>query len=294
MGDGTKTYDLKSDLEQLRQNPLLAECWNTTVRNSDGTLKYEFAEFKGLKFMIKSEKVRLQGSLHKYRNKGLHNYDDFTSVELIEVLQGLHHDFKIDWTKTKLNNFEFGVNIVLPFNVSVILNNLITFKGEPFIVVVEENMSYSQCKKTHFIIKCYDKGKQYKLPSNLLRFEIKVIRMQYFESKKIPLRFFSDLLNIDVFRLLSNVLTEVFEGILFGDDTINEILLTEKEKEIFLRGNNPKTWIRQNGETERKRLHRLEDNYKAILERHRTGVDFKSVTTELIKIKGLELSRFYD
>ena len=294
MIDGIKIYDLKTDPDQLLQNPYLAEYWNTTVHNSDGMYKYGLAEYFGLKFQLKHGKVRLQGSVHKYRNNGRHNYDDFRAVDVAEVVRELSERFEIDTARTLLNNVEFGVNVVLPFGVHIVLDNLIVFKGEPFIKVVEDGMSYYQCKKTHFIIKIYNKGLQYNLPNNVLRFEIKVMRMQYLETKGIKLRYLSDLLNMAIYEPLGNILTEVFEGILFGDNTLNEKGLNTKELETFLRGSNPKTWqVKEGRHNEWKRLQRLESSFKKILEQHRTAVNFKSVVSELIRKKSLELSTFY-
>ena len=293
MIDGIKIYYLITDPNQLLQNPYLAEYWTTTVNNADAVVKYVLAEYFGLKFQLKHGKVRLQGSVHKYRNNGRHNYDDFRAVDVAEVVRELSERFEIDTARTLLNNVEFGVNVVLPFGVDVVLGNLIAYKGKPFIKVVEDGMSYYQCKKTHFIIKIYDKGKQYNLPNNVLRFEIKVMRMQNLETKGIRLRYLSDLRNMAIYEPLGNILTEVFEGILFGDNTLNEKELNTKELETFLRGSNPKTWTPQKGETERKRLYRLEMSFTDILERYRTGVNFRSIVSELIRLKGLELSRFY-
>jgi hypothetical protein len=293
MIDGIKTYDLKTDPQKLIENPYLDGHWKTTI-NSDAEPLYDFAEYFGLKFQLKHGKVRLQGSVHKYRNAGRHNYDDFRAVDVAEVVRELSERFEIDTAQTLLNNVEFGVNVVLPFGVHVVLDNLIVFKGEPFMKVVEEGMSYYQCKKTHFIIKIYDKSKQYKLPDNVLRFEIKVMRMQYLETKGIKLRYLSDLLNMDIYEPLGNILTEVFEGILFGDNTLNEKALSEKDLTTFLRGSNPKTWTPQEGRhSEWKKLQRLESSFKEILERHRTGVNFRSVVSDLIRKKSLELSTFY-
>jgi DNA replication initiation complex subunit (GINS family) len=293
MIDGIKIYDLKTDPNQLLQNSYLTEYWNTTVHNADGTYKYGLAKYFGLKFQLKYDKVRLQGSLHTYRNEGRHNYDDFTSVNVEEVIKELSERFEIDTTQTELNNVEFGVNIVLPFGVSVVLNNLIVYKGEPFIRVVEEGMNYYQCKKSHFIIKIYDKGKQYKLPDNVLRFEIKVMRMQYLKTKGVPIRYLSDLLNKRIYEPLGNILTEVFESILFGDDTLNEKVLSNKEKEVYLRGSNPKAWQEKGGQNVSRKLQRLESSFNELLERHRTGVNFRKVVSELIRKKSLEMSTFY-
>jgi hypothetical protein len=291
MIDGIKIYDLKTAPDKLEVNPYLLESWTTTVQNADGLIKYGLAEYFGLKFQIKHQKVRLQGSLHKYRNAGRHNYDDFTAQDVEKVVHELEQRFEIDTASSVLNNVEFGVNVVLPFGVSLVLDNLIVYKGEPFQKVVEDRISYYQCKRAKFIIKIYDKGKQYNLPDNVLRFEIKVTAMQYLESKGVKLQYLSDLLNIDIYEPLGNILTETFEGILFGDNQLNESRLSRKELEIYLRGNNPKTWTPQKGDKERKRLQRLEVSFKDILERHRTGVNFRGLVSELIRTKSLELSQ---
>lgn len=173
------------------------------------------------------------------------------------TLRKLSERFEIDTTTTFLNYVEFGVNIVLTFGVHVVLNNLINYKGKEFGYEVEEGISYYQCKRPKFIIKIYDKTKQFNLPDNVLRFEIKVTAMQYLETKGAKLRYLFDLLNMDIYEPLGNVLTKVFEEILFGDNTINENDLTTKELETYLRGSNPKTWKPQTGEREHKKLQRL-------------------------------------
>ena len=291
MIDGIKTYDLKTNPQNLIENLYLDGHWKTTVHNSDAEIEKEFAEYFGLTFRIKHKKVRLQGSVHKYRNAGRHNYDDFKAVDVAEVVRELSERFEIDTAQTLLNNVEFGVNVVLPFGVSVVLNNLIVYKGKHFEYRAEKGESYCQCVRSKFIIKIYDKGKQYNLPDNVLRFEIKVTAMQYLETKGIKLRYLSDLLNMDIYDTLGNILTEVFEEILFDDNTINKSDLTTREYETYLFGSNPKKWKPQAGEKERKRLQRLEYEFKGILERHRTGVNFRSVVSDLIRAKSLELSQ---
>ena len=295
MIDNNKTYDLKTDPQKLIENPLLAEYWTTKVRNEDGTFIYGFAEYRGLTFRLKNGKIKLQGSLHKYRNLGKHNYNDFRAVDVAEVVRELSERFEIDTAQTLLNNVEFGVNVVLPFGVNVVLDNLITYKGKSFDRKVEKGMSFYECRMSKFTIKIYDKSLQYNLPNNVLRFEIKVTAMQYLETKGMKegtkLRYLSDLLNMAIYEPLGNILTEVFEEILFGDNTINESDLTTKERETYLRGSNPRAWKPQAGEKERKRLQRLEYEFKGILERHRKGVNFRSVVSDLIRVKSLELSQ---
>ena len=291
MIDNNKTYDLKTDAQKLIENPILAEYWTTKVRNNDGTFIYGFAEYLGLTFRLKNGKIKLQGSLHKYRNLGKHNFDDFSVVDVAEVVHELERNFRIDIYSTVLNNVEFGVNVVLPFGVNVVLDNLITYKGKHFEHKEGKGMNFYECRMSKFTIKIYDKSLQYNLPNNVLRFEIKVTAMQYLEPKGIKLRYLSDLLNMAIYEPLGNTLTEVFEEILFGDNSINESDLTTKERETYLRGSNPRAWTPQKGEKERKRLQRLEYEFKGILERHRTGVNFRSVVSDLIRVKSLELSQ---
>jgi hypothetical protein len=294
MIDGIKIYDLKTDPQQLEVNPYLLESWTTTVQNADGVIKYGLSEYFGLKFQIKHQKVRLQGSIHKYRNAGKHNYDNFTAQDVGKVVRELAERFEIDTAHTELNNVEFGVNVVLPFGVGVVLNNLIHYKGSPFMKVAEDGMSYYQCKKAHFIIKIYNKSLQYNLPDNVLRFEIKVLKMQYLKSKSVPLRYLSDLLNIAIYEPLGNILTETFESILFGDNRLNESRLSRKELEVYLRASNPKTWeVTAGGQKQSRKLNRLESAYVNILDKYREGVNFKSVVAELIRAKSLEMYSFY-
>jgi len=153
MIDGTDTYNLIADPENLIKNPFLADFWDTIVHNSDGVIKRGFAVYMGMKFNITYNKVRLQGSLHKYRNEGRHNYDNFTSLEVAKVVQELQERFEIDIYKTFLNNVEFGVNVVLPFGVHVVLDNLITYKGKHFERFVDKGISYYLSSLSRFMIR---------------------------------------------------------------------------------------------------------------------------------------------
>ena len=96
MIDGIKTYDLKTDPQKLIENSYLDGHWKTTIQNSDSEIEKEFAEYFGLTFRIKHKKVRLQGSVHKYRNLGKHNYNDFRAVDVAEVVHELESNLKIN------------------------------------------------------------------------------------------------------------------------------------------------------------------------------------------------------
>ena len=201
--DNLNINNLKVDIEVFLQNKYLEEQFKRTVDSQAVIEKYR-ANDNGLFFKVNSrfvlidgEKVyrdktleglenryvMLEGSLHTYSNDGLHNYNDFTPQQGIDVIRELEDRFKIDLERTVLNGVEFGLNIRIPFDCRLIFDNLICYKGLPFTPDKDGGDIFYSCVTKQFRIKIYDKGKQYKLPYNLLRFELKVTTMQYLRKK---------------------------------------------------------------------------------------------------------------
>lgn len=294
MDDFIKLLNVAINLEKILANPILKDYWHTDVMTNDGDIRENFAHYLGLIFTVKNENLQLAGSIHKYRNKGKHNYDDFSCNDAIEVIKGLCNDFEIDPYRTEVNNLEVGVNVILPFPVKLVLDNLVTYKGDCFTKEVEDGMRYYQCKKTQFYIKIYDKSLQYNLPYNLLRFEIKVIRKQYFERYKIPIYWLSDLMNPDIYPMLAELLTATFKDILFSDNRIDVKDLNATERVIYYKGSNPNTWEgKSKTEREKKERQRFRAEFINLLKTYRQEEDFRGITLEKIWSKSRELSRFY-
>ena len=294
MDDFIKLLNVATNSEKLLANPILKNYWHTDVMTNDGDVKKETAEYLGLIFTVKNENLQLAGSIHKYRNNGKHNYDDFSCKDAIEVIKGLCNDFEIDPCRTEVNNLEVGVNVILPFPVKLVLDNLVTYKGDCFTKEVEDGMRFYQCKKTQFYIKIYNKGLQYNLPNNVLRFEIKVIRKQYFERCKIPIYWLSDLMNPEIYPQLAELLTATFKDILFNDNRIDINDLNATERVIYYKGSNPNTWEgKSKTEREKKERQRFRAEFINLLKVHRKEEDFRGITLEKIWSKSRELSRFY-
>ena len=309
MIDYNKFLNVATDTERILKNPLLAGRWNITS-NNDAVLKDETGYFN-MKFRVKDKILKLDGSIHKYRNKGLHNHDDFTVKDAIETITGLCKDFEIDPHRTEINNVEFGVNVVLPFPVKLVLDNLISYKGDSFmkevrneyINGVNKGISYYQCKKNQYYVKIYDKALQYGLPNHVLRFEVKVVRKQFFQWLNIPIYWLSDLLNPDIYPRLAEVLNDTFNEILFNDNRIEHKKLTATEQIIYHRANNPNTWTAKKNpktkegkdktEREKKERQKLRAEFENLLTQYRTEENFRSITSEKIRQKGIELSRSY-
>ncbi len=239
MIDGYKTYNLSVNIDELNNNILLSF---NRVSNKDGEITTEFAYYKGQTFTIKDNKVRLNGSFHKYFNNGVHNYNDFYFTDLKNVLIDLSTKFNINPEKTILNNLEFGVNVFIRVEPEEVFKNIINYKGKPFHKFNVDGAKGIECQMQNFIIKIYDKGYQYKQSGNLLRFELKGVKMQYFTDNKIKIKTFADLLNVNQLHPLKDVLVSVFNEILITDYCIKDNKLNAKELLIFSNGNNPKYW----------------------------------------------------
>ncbi|MCX6232280.1 MAG: hypothetical protein NTZ33_12135 [Bacteroidetes bacterium] len=220
------------------------------------------------------------------------------------VISELCNKFNINPGITKLNNLEFGVNIQIPINPEKFFNYVINYKGTPFHKFNIKNAKGIECEKGHYYIKIYDKGYQYNQNGNLLRFEIKVVKMQYFEKKGIKIKTISDLLNINELYHLKDVLTATFNDILIYDYSINAKELNEKQKLILSNGNNPKYWEKRlpdskdfdggNINKEYKKLRKkyyLElENFKKLLNKYSTST-LKNDMSILIEEKCKKLLR---
>ena len=291
MIDFIKIENLAVSSTDLEHNDYLKDSW--IIGSKNGEVLTQRTNYFGLTFSIKNTNVRLTGSIHKYKNHGLHNYNDFTKTQVHEVINELSKKFEIDPQNSRLNNIEFGVNVNLPFEPKVLLNSLITHKEKPFTREIEDGKIFYQCKRSQFIIKIYDKGLHYHQVANILRFELKVLKMQFFD-KKVELKVLSDLLNDGIYPKLGGILKAYFDEILFDEPSINLKYLNATEKEIYLRGQNPKTWITDSRtDSEQKELERLKESFLAVLKKYRTGENIVKVVSDKIEFKCFELSEIY-
>ena len=245
-----------------------------TMLNNRTAEEYQFpkkAEYKSLFIEEKSEQtILISGSIHKYFNSGT-NDSFFNYSQLEYTLRSLCSSFKINLFKSKIQNLEFGVNIITPFDVDEFLQRLISYKHNRFTIEVEDNKTYYVCKNQRYWIKIYNKGKQYKLEQNVLRFEIKVKKMKQIE--QIGIKYLCDLLDKNKLIQLGVMLEEAFDDILYTDRSINEDQLTDKQQLILAHGNNPEFW---ESRTKNQR-HKKKIEFKKLLSSHGTETYFPIV-----------------
>jgi hypothetical protein len=282
MVDGLKILRLVTH-QPLNENPILSGSWQSIVMQTTGEIIGGYASVKGLQFQEKNYCSRLKGSLHKYNNHGNHNYDDFKGEDVSRVVTELESDFCIDSSQTVINGIEFGMNIQVPFTVQPFLGNLVSFKGTPFNSKFENDFHYYEAVTQRYTLKIYDKGLQFRLNENIIRVEISVNKMVFFDSCEIRLKYLSDLHDQQLYPKLKKVLADIFQEIIFTDFSINESDLTNRERDLFLRASNPKTWIvisKEKSVYEHRR--RLRKSFEELKNKHRRGLDFSKIIIEAI------------
>lgn len=190
------------DVKRLLQSKHLSFVGEFNLNTGEIKDNRTIAKYNDLQFNIyKNNRVYIKGSLHKYSNKGKHNFNDFTFNSVGFVLKDLFDKFGISANQIVLQNIEIGVNITPPCSINVILQNCFNHKKTDFkwFSVPNEGMIIKS-EHSHYIIKIYDKGKHYrskgyKIDAEILRYEIKFIKME--QLNRIGTKTLLDVLNLN-------------------------------------------------------------------------------------------------
>ena len=229
------------DHARLRDNELL-EFIGVYLESTGEPGRISVAKYYNMEFMIHDNgSIIIQGSLHKLKNDGYHNYDDFTLLELTKVIGLLREKFGIEPKDAVLRNLEIGVNITPPIPTDKVLENMFLFKTVKFKDVHIQDGDYRQAALERYYVKAYDKGLQYELNQPLFRWELKFRRM--IELNIMGIHSLADLVNPEVMVLLGNKLVKAWDDVLFADPTVRKAEFTYREKENYMRWNNPNYWI---------------------------------------------------
>ena len=228
-------------------------------------------EYKGLKIkLIKrkedSDRLIIQGSIHKFCNRGRHNYDDFSINDINSVIDDLCSELKIKSNLIHIHNLEIGVNVQVKPNSNFILLGLMDHKKSPFEKISIRSSMYFQAVHANYLIKAYDKGKQYNLnQQDLIRFELKYLKMfdlqnllsnqNLIESKRSIL--LSDLSRPKVLRKFGELLCQRWSECTFYDFALEDRISKKDLKVNCLEWRNPRnwqTWNKHKRYQERKKL----------------------------------------
>lgn len=205
-------------LDHFKQNMNLIE-YESKKENKSKHLYYSKDNIK-IKYFVDSGLITLQGSLHKYFNDGLHNHNLFTYENYLNALKRLKNEFAVSPENLYIQNLEYGVNIKPPIRINKILDNLLMhLNAKAESLINNKRGYYKQFEHDKYIIKAYDKRKQFKLKSELMRFEIKV--NNWSENRlKHGIKTLADFNKSDKTIFVNN-LVDKWNEIIFYDPTIN-------------------------------------------------------------------------
>ncbi len=158
----TKTGEGKIQLERTFQ-----------VDERTGEILKHEAKYCGFRLLVNpTGRLIGKGSIHKYKNQGRHNYDNYNFSELLEVIADLETDFGVEAETTKITRLEIGVNINPHIATADLLTAIMLHKSRAFNTIREPGKYHKYVNYTEYTVKAYDKGLQYERPEQIFRFEI--------------------------------------------------------------------------------------------------------------------------
>lgn len=267
-------------------NPTTGELKTVNRKNKKRT-PHQYAVYLDLEFRIyETGSVYLIGSLHKFWNNGAHNYNDFKVNALVYVLGELKTKFNILPEQLRLQQIEFGVNINPPYKTGRIIDYCFIHKSQSFKEIsTRDEGKYFQVEHSQYLIKIYDKrkhysGKGFQIDDDVLRFEIKFLKMEKLNKKGIYT--LSDLLKYGLQNIFPEFLVQEWQSVLFYDFTINI------ENKTILKYKNPLYWKDLIENKRNSALNKHRNRLKEITSNHSDNV--QKQITNLIEQKAKELT----
>lgn len=236
-----------------------------------------------------SKSIYFEGSLHKFFNSGLHNYNDFDFYAFRNVLERVKTVFGISPYNLHLEQIEYGFNITPPVKTNQILNHLIEHRSREFERKINGSRgNYSQVARTEYFLKIYNKAKQYKQSNEIMRIELKN-KTRKFNSLGVKIATLQDFINADKRIFLNHLLIEWEHVTLFDPSldvkSINQYKIKYRDIE------NWRGWFRMSDTTlskHRKQLKQLNDS--SPLNVHKQIREL--MIEKFIQLQGLSFSDF--
>jgi len=196
----------------------------------------------GLTFTLFADRLEMTGSLHKCHNNGVHNANDFSFIDSINVVQELEETFNLDLKKCIVENLEFGLNVIPDESVKNIVvwlkfHDRNEFRYYPELQFAKQSGSYQRNGKinTYKIVKAYAKGLQqfagqtYGNP-NTFRFEVRTKQTKYI--RKMEIATLDDFTNLDAYSNLGSELLKEWNSVLLIDKSLPETNKTAKYQSL--------------------------------------------------------------
>ena len=189
---------------------------------------------------VEIENLCFKGSIHKYHNKGVHNYNDYTYTDFINDVRDLQAKYHVTPETTKIRALEWGVNIRVPLSVNLFLNEVKTLKRADYTINTYQNGKALYFHFQEYTLKLYSKGDQWNLGNNLLRVELKIKKSEYL--KRLGISTLADLTNIQAWHSLETKLLNVFNSLVVCRFTRKDRLTKMSEKVLLAKFENKDFW----------------------------------------------------
>ena len=238
-----------------------------------------FCKFRGLIITLKSDYfTEVKGSLHKFYRNG-DNSGDFSFIDICAAIGELCEILQISPLRANLNNLEIGVNIVLPFAPSDLLERIISYRNQK-LNTYDKGIGFYCNHFSQYEAKFYSKLLQGVTKENVFRFELRAKKMQ-----KIGGRLnLYNLTEITTITRLSGYLMELINDLLIADLSIVETSLTNWERLIYKDGLNPNFWDKQVKTGNRKTTYKKKARFNKVILKYGSE-NHRQIVNDLLQTK---------
>ncbi|MFZ1423841.1 MAG: hypothetical protein WAS55_08460 [Saprospiraceae bacterium] len=249
------------------------------------------AIYKNLLFEIfKGGTITLSGSLHRYWNDGIHNYNNFNFAALKDPINDICQRFGIDPIRSIIHHLEFGINLYdLSYQATQIVQNLMIHSGrgnppEHFKYRSHNTPSEFKCiVRDWYTLKIYDKGKHYQQDQEIFRLECKATKMH--SLNEMGIYTLADLTKPETMDKLSGMLRFLWSGVLINDWTIREEELSQDLKYQLKDWRNPTYWTNLKAATKTKNRNKFNkelNEYSNLVQGHSDNIH-KIINDSLVR-----------
>lgn len=198
--------------------------------NGSGRFRFEFRKIVKEGELLGFRNVEICFSPHYIFNSDLHNANNFTPQQCIDIIKYVLDFLGIQKTNFKefaVTNIEFGLNLQIS-GVPDIVGGILYTKRTPFQTKGFSSFKISLSTK-HKEIKTYDKGCQFPMYGigEVFRFEVRIKKSRNIQ--KLGIYDVSDLLEIEKYNSLFQSIVDEWEQILI----INKKLNTKENTKQF-------------------------------------------------------------
>lgn len=287
------------------QNPdvdyLINRSWLTFYRKiSQTTGEYESKRVATHHFckvtIFDSGIVIFSGSIHKMYNSinniSAPNYSQkknysgfngniFTINEIFEARKHLCELLNCSSSQLIIQNIEFGINAKITTDPQKFIKGLLYQRGKKF--EFKFNDYFSQVYHQRYILKIYNKSKQYGMDENIIRIEIKELKAIDFEKTGI-ITFYD--INHRTLEGALDLLQKRFDEVVYYDYTIRKSNLNTSQKRALERYSNPRFWMEEISPNKRDKHKKKLNNF---ITEH--SLNLKHELQKELKQKGVIINR---